>query len=179
MCKSNCCSKASDIGLLILRFFVGGTFVFHGVYKVLHMAEPQGTIAFFTQIGFNAFWAYVVTVVEIGAGAALILGIFSLYSAIMLSVVMIVSAFKVKWGIPNAPFLARYLASELDLSLLASLITIGTVGPGSISMWRACKCKCHGTGNSCGMCKAVGCKDCSQKCGGENTCCGEEHHSTV
>lgn len=161
MCKSNCCQKTSDIGMFVLRVFVGGTFLFHGIFKAIHMGEANGTIDFFTQIGFNAFWAYVVTIVEIGAGAALVLGILSLYSSILLAIVMAMSAFKVKWGIPGAPFLARYLASEFDLALLASLIAIALIGPGSWSLWKMCKCKCHGTGSPCKVCKVVGCKDCS------------------
>lgn len=147
--------------MLVLRVFVGGTFLFHGIFKAIHMGEVNGTIDFFIQIGFNAFWAYVVTVVEIGAGAALILGIFSLYASMLLAVVMAMSAFKVKWGISEAPFLSRYIASEFDLSLLASLVAIALVGPGSWSLWKMCKCRCHGTGFSCKICKIVGCKDCS------------------
>ncbi len=160
MCKTTCCSHTTkNLGLLILRLFVGGTFVFHGVLKAMHMQE---TIGFFSQIGFSSIWAYLATYSEIIGGALIALGIFTVYGSILVGIVMAVAAFKVKWGLPNVPFMGRYLASELDLSLLTSAITLALVGPGAWSLSRFCKCKCHkaGTGN-CGVCKAVGCKTCS------------------
>lgn len=158
MFTSNCCSWKKDLGLLVLRLFVGGTFVFHGVLKAMHMQE---TVTFFGQIGFNAFWAYVATYAEIIGGALLVLGLFTMYAAVLVGIVMIVAAFKVKWGLEGVPFMGRYLASEIDLSLLASLIAIGCLGAGSWSLSRWCKCKCHSTGGGkCGVCSAVGCAAC-------------------
>ncbi len=149
----NCCSKSKDIGLLVLRVFVGGTFVFHGVLKAMHMTEPQGTIDFFNQIGFSAFWAYVVTGVEIVGGIAVMLGLFSFYGALLLAIVMAVAAFKVKWTLPQVPFLGKYLASELDLSLLASLVAIMLVGPGKMSLGKGCG-DCHKSCENCVVAKA-------------------------
>lgn len=131
MCHLNCCSKFGSIGLAILRIFVGGTFVFHGVLKAMHMAD---TVAFFGQIGFASVFAYLVTAVEIVAGLGLMLGVFTLYSAVLLGIVMAVAAFKVKWMLPGVPFMGKYLASELDLTLLASLVALATNGSGAWSL---------------------------------------------
>lgn len=131
MCHTNCCSSKAGVGLAVLRIFVGGTFVFHGVLKAMNMAD---TVGFFGQIGFSSVWAYIVTAVEILGGLALVLGVFTLYGAVLLGIVMAVAAFKVKWMLPGVPFMGKYLASEIDLILLASLITVATAGPGSWSL---------------------------------------------
>lgn len=159
MCKTSCCSYKKDLGLLVLRVFVGGTFIFHGVLKAMHMQE---TVGFFGQIGFtNPMWAYVATYSEIIGGVALVLGLFTMYASILVGIVVAVAAFKVKWTLDGVPFMGRYLASELDLSLLASCIAIICLGSGSWSLSRWCKCKCHQSGTGkCGICKAVGCVEC-------------------
>lgn len=159
MCKTNCSSTTRNLALLILRVFVGGTFVFHGVLKAMQMDQ---TVGFFSQIGFSAMWAYIATYAEIIGGALLVLGIFTLYGAILVGAVMAVAAFKVKWTLPGMPFIGRYLASELDLSLLVSAITLGLMGSGSWSLSRWCKCGCHKADQAnCGVCTAVGCETCS------------------
>lgn len=157
MCHSNCSTK-KDIALFILRVFVGGTFIFHGLLKAMHMQE---TVGFFSQIGFSAMWAYIATYSEIIGGIALVLGLFTMYSAALVGIVVSVAAFKVKWTLEGVPFLGRYLASELDLSLLASCIALALMGGGAWSLTRWCMCKCHKNGNGkCGICKAMGCVKC-------------------
>lgn len=158
MFKSNCGSTARNLGLFLLRVFVGGTFIFHGVLKAMHMQE---TVGFFSQIGFNAFWAYVATYAEIIGGVGLVLGLFTMYAAILVAINMCVAAFKVKWTLDGVPFMGRYLASEIDLSLLVSCISIICLGGGGWSLSRWCKCRCHkGDHGKCTMCKAVGCDTC-------------------
>lgn len=148
------CVKNKSIGLLILRLFLGGTFVFHGILKFKDMA---GTKEFFTQIGFSSALAPLVATIEVLAGLAMIFGAFTLYAGILLAIIMAVAAFKLKWGIPNVPFMQKYLLSEIDLSLLASAVAIIFTGPGKYSVMKYCKC--HGKGEGeCGVCKIGGCE---------------------
>ena len=151
MCKTNCCSSKAGVGLAVLRIFVGGTFVFHGVLKAMNIAD---TVGFFNQIGFASFFAYLVTAVEILGGLALVLGVFTLYGSVLLGIVMAVAAFKVKWMLPGVPFLGKYLASEIDLILLASLIAVALAGPGSWTLNalfgknNTCDCDCNTSGTT-------------------------------
>lgn len=160
MFKTGCCSNAKNLGLLILRLFVGGTFIFHGFAMARNM---ERTLVFFKNIGFESpFWAYFVPYAEIIGGALIALGIFTLYSAIILGIIMIVAVY-LKWNDKSVIFLGRYLTSELDLSLLSSLIVLSTVGPGAWSLSRFCKCKCHKgeVNGKCNVCSAIGCNNCS------------------
>ena len=59
---------------LILRIALGTMFLAHGLLKVLVFTLP-GTVAFFEQVGFPGWTAYVVTFAEIGGGLLLIAGI--------------------------------------------------------------------------------------------------------
>ena len=64
----------TDIAALLLRIGLGAMFVAHGLLKVLVFTLP-GTVGFFEQVGFPGWTAYLVTIAEIGGGAALIAGI--------------------------------------------------------------------------------------------------------
>ncbi len=146
------CYKNKSLGLLILRLFVGGIFMVHGVQKLLHIEDTTG---FFTQIGFNGFWAWLVAIVETVGGAALILGVFVQYASILLSIILIVAIVKVKWVFGGETLLGKFAAGEIDLALLGSCIALALTGPGkmSLSKW----CKCHMNGGNCKVCDVMGC----------------------
>ncbi len=88
-----CSWRTSDAGLLVLRIGIGALFIFAGYMKAQDMAA---TIGQFSSMGFSAFWTYVVTIVELVAGVAVLLGIFTRIAAALVSVVMIV-ALTVVW----------------------------------------------------------------------------------
>ena len=59
---------------LILRIGLGAMFVAHGLLKVLVFTVP-GTVAFFEQVGFPGWTAYLVILAEIGGGLLLLGGV--------------------------------------------------------------------------------------------------------
>ena len=59
---------------LVLRLALGIMFLAHGLLKVFVFTLP-GTVAFFEQVGFPGWAAYIVTFAEITGGALLIAGI--------------------------------------------------------------------------------------------------------
>lgn len=63
-----------DYAALILRIGLGVMFVAHGLLKLLVFTLP-GTAAFFEQVGFPGWTAYIVTFAEIGGGLLLLGGV--------------------------------------------------------------------------------------------------------
>lgn len=63
----------NDYAALILRIALGAMFVAHGLMKLLVFTLP-GTAAYFGQIGFPGWTAYIVTFAEIGGGLLLLAG---------------------------------------------------------------------------------------------------------
>lgn len=70
-----------DLGATVLRVALGAMFLAHGLLKVLVFTLP-GTAAFFAQIGFPAWTAYVVAPAEVLAGVALLVGFYSRWVAL-------------------------------------------------------------------------------------------------
>ena len=64
----------SQYAALILRIGLGAMFLAHGLLKVLVFTLP-GTVAFFDQVGFPGWTAYIVTFAEIGGGILLLAGV--------------------------------------------------------------------------------------------------------
>ncbi|MDR3519554.1 MAG: DoxX family protein [Candidatus Pacebacteria bacterium] len=81
-----------NTGLLFLRIGVGAIFIITGYMKVSDM--PQ-TVGYFATLGFSAFWAYLVGVVELLGGITVLLGIgiYTRVSAKLLSIVMLVAMY--------------------------------------------------------------------------------------
>ena len=72
--RENHMTNNSDYGALVLRLGLGAMFVAHGLLKLLVFTLP-GTAAFFAQVGFPGWTAYVVTFAEIGGGLLLLAGV--------------------------------------------------------------------------------------------------------
>lgn len=157
------CYKNKSLGLLILRLFVGGIFLVHGIQKLQNM---EGTAMFFSQIGLNSFWAWVVALVETIGGAVLVLGIFVQYAAALLSIILVVAVAMVKYKFGGPSMLEKFAAAEVDLALLGSCLALVCAGAGRISFSRWCKC--HKGDGSCKACAIVGCEN--GNCG-EKKCC--------
>ena len=80
----------TDMGLLVLRIGMGIIFIFAGYMKASTIGD---TVGFFAKIGFSAFWAYLVTAVELLGGVALLLGIWTRGFSLLLTIVMIVAIY--------------------------------------------------------------------------------------
>ena len=134
-----CGSSASDCagwGLFILRLAIGGSFIWHGVTKFMNFA---GTQAFFTTLfgGAGPVLAGLVAGVEVLAGIALVVGIWSRWASYLLAAVLLVAIFWAKhvaW--PNV---------ELDVVMAAGLLAIAWNGAGKWSLHSNCGC----CGNNC------------------------------
>ncbi len=64
----------TEYAALILRIGLGAMFLAHGLLKVMVFTLP-GTAAFFEQVGFPGWTAYIVTFAEIGGGLLLLAGV--------------------------------------------------------------------------------------------------------
>ena len=64
----------TEYAALILRVGLGAMFLAHGLLKVMVFTLP-GTAAFFEQVGFPGWTAYIVTFAEIGGGLLLLAGV--------------------------------------------------------------------------------------------------------
>lgn len=127
----------TDSGLLVLRIGVGAIFIMTGWMKV---SDLSATVGFFATLGFSAFWAYLVTAVELLGGIAVLLGIYSRVATILLSIVMIVATYELFPNLQVAQLpLLQYVLKGIQLamtpiSMLASTIALTLAGSGKYSI---------------------------------------------
>ncbi len=88
--------RNADYAALLLRLALGAMFLAHGLLKVFVFTLP-GTVHFFEQIGLPGFFAYVVTVMEIGGGVLLLAGIATRWVSLALLPILL-GAVSVHWG---------------------------------------------------------------------------------
>lgn len=126
----------SNWATIPLRIAVGIIFAAHGWQKF--SGGLDGVAQFFGNVGIPLpeVSAFIVAFVELVGGIGLILGFFTRYWALLLSIVMIVAIFTVKLpngllGMPGRP------GYELDLALLVGCLALLLLGPGPISLERA------------------------------------------
>jgi putative oxidoreductase len=118
-------------GLLVLRVVVGVTFFAHGWLKFNGMGM-EGTTGFFTSLGIPmpAVTAWIVVLVEMLGGLALILGVFTLPVGLALAADMMGVLIFAKHGAS----LIGQKSYELELNLLAASLAIALAGPGIFSL---------------------------------------------
>jgi putative oxidoreductase len=66
--------KNIDIAALLLRIALGAMFLAHGLLKILVFTVP-GTVAFFEQVGFPGWTAYLVIAGEVAGGVLILAGL--------------------------------------------------------------------------------------------------------
>ncbi len=127
-------SRYSEYAPSIVRLTVGLIFLAHGWGKFTNL---QAIGQMFGSMGMPAptLMAGFVAAVELLGGIALILGIGTRVAAVLLSIVMLVAIVKVKSSIGLiAPMGAKLPGAELDLALLAGLVTLLLQGAGRLSL---------------------------------------------
>jgi putative oxidoreductase len=111
----------ADLGMLLLRFAVGGLFFAHGAQKVFGLWGGQGIsrttehLAGHGFVGQASTLAWTLGVVELVAGAFLVLGLLTPVAAGALLSIKIV-AVAVKWG--TVPLYAALSPDALELDIL-------------------------------------------------------------
>jgi putative oxidoreductase len=127
----------NGLGLLLLRVMVGWVFLSEGIQKFLY-PDALGA-GRFAKIGipYPHFSGPFVGVVEILCGAMLILGIATLYAAILLLINISVALVTTKWPILHKQgFWAAMHESRTDMCMFLGLIAILCLGSGRWSFDR-------------------------------------------
>lgn len=130
-------------GPAVLRLVVGAVFVAHGAQKLFGLGGGgglAGTAAYFAQIGLTPSYPLAVAagLVEFGGGLLLIVGAFTLFAALALTINMAVAVWKVH--LANGFFLNWALVPghghgyEFNLTLIGALISLMLTGAGAFSI---------------------------------------------
>lgn len=130
---------SADIGLLLLRLVVGGLFFAHGAQKIFSMWGGQGitrtaeNLAAYGFVAQQTSLAWALGIVELAAGAFLVLGLFTPLAAAGLLAIKIV-ALLVK--IPAVEFFAAQApdAIEVDILLAGGAAALLFAGAGRIAL---------------------------------------------
>ncbi|GAA4619578.1 DoxX family protein [Saccharopolyspora hordei] len=128
-------SGSTDLGLLVLRLALGGIFLAHGAQKlfgVLGGPGPEGFAQALSEMGFqqSATLALVTGATELGAGALLVLGLFTPLAAAGVVGVM-ANAIVLKLG---AGFFAATGGFEFEATLGVLALGLMFTGPGRVAL---------------------------------------------
>ncbi len=123
--------KKYEIGALILRVVLGITFFVHGLVKF--QGGIENISGWFASIGIPGGMAYVVALIELVGGVALVLGLGTKIVSALLSLVMVGAIIKVKLavGFLGNGQMAGY---ELDLAFLAMAVFLAINGSKLLSL---------------------------------------------
>ena len=108
--------KKHEAAATILRLVLGATFLIHGAAKF--QGGIENTVGFLESLGFPGFTAYIVALIELVGGLAMLLGVGTRVVSILFAIVLAVAVVKVKLA---GGFLGngQMAGFELDLALLA------------------------------------------------------------
>jgi putative oxidoreductase len=121
----------NEIGAFILRLTLGALFLIHGIVKF--QGGIENVVGWFSSMGLPGFMAYVVALLEIIGGAALIVGLGTRIVSALFALIMIGAILKVKLsvGLMGNGQMAGY---ELDLGFLAMAVYLGINGSKLLSI---------------------------------------------
>lgn len=126
----------ADLGLLVIRLAVGLVFAAHGLQQSLGLWGGPGMVGWtgaMDHMGFRParYWALGSTIVQVGGGIGLAIGLLTPIAAASLVGIGIVIILKVHW---QKGFWNSKGGFEFPLTLLAGSIGILLIGPGGISI---------------------------------------------
>lgn len=112
-----------DVAKLLLRIALGIVFIVAGWMKISNM---EFVVTMFGTMGLPAFVAYVVSYGELISGIALLLGVFAMYAASFVAIIMLAATLMVHW--PNGFSLANggYEYTFVLLFIALAVITLGS-----------------------------------------------------
>jgi putative oxidoreductase len=111
----------NEIGLSLLRVMLGLVFLANGVAKF--QGGIENTVGWFDSIGIPGFLAYVVAIIELVGGIALILGVGTRIVSVLIGFIMLGAIFTVK--LP-AGFLNGYVYDLVLLIIAVNLFLNGS-----------------------------------------------------
>lgn len=118
-------------GALILRVALGVIFLIHGLVKF--QGGIENTAGWFQSIGIPGFMGYVVAIIELVGGIALIVGLGTKLVSALLAIILLVAILKVKLavGFLGNGQMAGY---EFDLALLVMALYLALNGSRLLSV---------------------------------------------
>lgn len=124
-----------DLGLLLLRFAVGGTLVAHGLQKLLVFTLP-GVVGSFAGMGIPLaeVVAPAVAAIELIGGSLIVLGIGTRVAGLLAAAAMLGAVFTAHAG---AGFFAADGGFELPLLIACAAVALVLTGPGRFSVHTA------------------------------------------
>ncbi|RLL41336.1 DoxX family protein [Oceanobacillus piezotolerans] len=114
-------SYKNEIGSFLLRIILGVVFLANGITKFTGGIE--NTVGWFESIGIPGFLAYIVGVIEVVGGIAIILGIATRLVSLLFGLIMIGAIFTVKL---SAGFLNGYVYDLVLLVIAIHMILNGS-----------------------------------------------------
>lgn len=165
-CWGWCHNKS--IGQLVLRLVLGLYFIGHAVAKLQSMS---GTVVMFQQWGFAPVLAYAATISELLAGAALVLGVFLWFAAVLITVVMAVAVYFVTGPNPDGePMLFHFIFGWGPNAIYAAAaIAMAFTGAGKWSLTGLLMRRKLAMCNQCNIDHGIKCQGSCVLCG-----CGKE-----
>ncbi|MDR7075878.1 putative membrane protein YphA (DoxX/SURF4 family) [Neobacillus niacini] len=109
----------NEIGKVIVRAVLGLTFFIHGLSKF--QGGITNTVGFFDSIGIPGFMAYVVALIELIGGIALIVGLGTRIVSILFALIMAGAIFSAKLSLG---FLGNGQMAGYELELILLVISI-------------------------------------------------------
>jgi putative oxidoreductase len=128
--------KIKGSGMMFIRLALGVVFLAHGLQKLFGVFGGNGllgTITFMEDIGFfpATFWGLLLALAEFFGGLFALIGFYSRWAGLTLSIVMATAVFIVH--LPNGLFLSER-GFEYAGSLLCMAIALTISGGGNISI---------------------------------------------
>ena len=126
----------ADVGILILRISVGIVMVAHGLPKIFWKRELFNK-KWEKEYGFPLGSVILTGIVQVAGGLAIIVGIFTQLSSLILALNMLVATYISIWK-HNEPFLSTPEGKGWDVNflLVGALITLVLLGGGTWSIGR-------------------------------------------
>ena len=124
----------ADVGILILRISVGIVMVAHGLPKIFWKRELFNK-KWKKEYGFPLGSVIITGIVQVVCGLAIIVGIFTQLSSLILTLNMLVATYVSIWK-HNEPFLSTPEGKGWDVNflLVGALITLVFLGGGTWSL---------------------------------------------